>query len=168
MKLFRKFKPSGLINRNQIALHELEMIRCENCDHEFKGYFCPVCGQEVAEFNRPMGFVLYDFVGNFFAFDTRFFQTFWYLVSRPGMLTSEFFAGRRVRYSPPFRIFVFLSFILFLMLQFYSESWLDQKANLDVQTKTEQSGLVFNIDTKIDQDLNRKFRNWPIILFWRK
>lgn len=141
MKLFRKLKQTRLLKRNRIPVDELELMRCKNCDHEFKGHFCPNCGQEVAEFNRPLGFVLYDFAGNFFAFDTRFFQTFWHLISKPGFLTSEFFEGRRIRYSPPFRTFVFLSFILFLLLQFYSESWLDQNANLNIKPKSEQSGI---------------------------
>ncbi len=159
MKLFQKLKPTRLLKRNQIPVDELELTHCENCDHEFRGHFCPNCGQEVAEFNRPMGFVLYDFAGNFFAFDSRFFHTFWYLISKPGFLTSEFFAGRRVRYSPPFRIFVFLSFILFLLLQFYSESWLDYKAEIKVNTKSEQSRNEFNLDANFDTELKQDSLN---------
>lgn len=157
MKFFQKLKQSGLKKRNRIPVEELDIRQCDNCNHEFKGHYCPDCGQEVAEFNRPMGFVLYDFAGNFFSFDTRFFTTFWYMISKPGFLTSEFFAGRRVRYSPPFRIFVFLSFILFLLLQLYSESWLDHKTVLDVKTRDKQSGLAFNFGATIDKDAHQAF-----------
>jgi hypothetical protein len=111
---FLKKKPT-------VPIDELPEIVCENCGYHFKGHFCPDCGQEVAEFDRPFGFMIYDFVGNLFAFDTRFFTTFKYLLFRPGFLTKEFFAGRRVRYSPPFRIFVFLSFVMFLLLQMLSD-----------------------------------------------
>lgn len=125
MKLNPKINPVRLIRRNKIPVDQLEPVHCDNCDYEFKGHFCPNCGQEVAEFNRPIGFIIYDFVGNFFAFDSRFFTTFKYLLIRPGFLTTEFFKGRRMRYSPPFRIFVFLSFVLFLVLQILTERSLD-------------------------------------------
>ncbi|MBC8005445.1 MAG: DUF3667 domain-containing protein [Verrucomicrobia bacterium] len=118
--------------RNEIPVEELETISCDNCNFEFKGHFCPNCGQEVAEFNRPFGFIIYDFAGNFFAFDTRFFQTFKYLLIRPGFLAVEFFKGRRTRYSPPFRTFVFLSFILFILLQYITERGLDKNLQSNV------------------------------------
>ena len=111
--------------RSKIPVHELEVGKCLNCGYEFRGHFCPDCGQEVAEFNRPFGFVVYDFMGNFFAFDTRFLKTFKYLLFYPGYLTLEFFKGRRNSYSPPFRIFVFLSFVLFLLLSFLTDKGLD-------------------------------------------
>ncbi len=141
MKLNHKLNPVKLIRRNKIPVEKLESVKCENCGYEFKGHFCPNCGQEVAEFNRPLGFVLYDFAGNFFAFDTRFFRSFWYLLSRPGFLTKEFFVGRRVRYSPPFRIFVFLSFLLFLFLQLYSERGLDKLP--EIRTTKSENVVTF-------------------------
>lgn len=115
--------------KNRIPIDELETGKCLNCGYEFRGHFCPDCGQEVAEFNRPFGFVVYDFMGNFFAFDTRFFTTFKFLLFKPGFLTLEFFKGRRNSYSPPFRIFVFLSFILFLLLSFLTDKSLDSEIN---------------------------------------
>jgi len=157
MKLNAKLNPSKFFRtRNSIPVNELEPIKCENCGHEFKGHFCPNCGQEVAEFNRPFGFVLYDFVGNFFAFDTRFFQTFKYLLFRPGFLTKEFFHGRRVRYSPPFRIFVFLSFILFILLQTLTERSLDKEADVKLTDTTSlpdlSPGIVLKGDISVGGD----------------
>lgn len=139
MKLNSKLNPAKFFRtRNSIPVEDLNPTNCENCGLEFKGHFCPNCGQEVTEFNRPFGFVLYDFVGNFFAFDTRFFQTFKFLLIRPGFLTSEFFKGRRVRYSPPFRIFVFLSFVLFILLQSLTEQSLDKATELSKENSSEQ------------------------------
>lgn len=151
MKIKSKLNPGRLIRRNQIPVEELEPGKCQNCDFEFQGHFCPNCGQEVAEFNRPFGFIIYDFVGNFFAFDTRFFRTFKYLLIRPGFLTREFFQGRRMRYSPPFRIFVFLSFILFLLLQIITERSLDSESNQQIPEKTDH----LSVNAVIDDDLIR-------------
>lgn len=117
--------------RNSRPIEELPLVQCENCKHQFQGHYCPSCGQEVAEFNRPFGFIFYDFMGNFFAFDTRFYRTFWQLLLRPGFLTVEFFNGHRVRYSPPFRIFIFLSFVLFLLLEIFTQQGINKVLNSD-------------------------------------
>ncbi len=102
-----------------------EDIVCKNCETEFRGHFCPNCGQSVKEFDKPFSFVIYNFAGDFFSFDTRFFGSFGLLLFYPGKLTNEFFAGRRVRHAPPFRIFIFVSFILFLLLESLSNQNLD-------------------------------------------
>ena len=135
-KLFQK--------KNRIPIQELESGKCQNCGYEFKGHFCPDCGQEVAEFNQPFGFIIYDFMGNFFAFDTRFFKTFKYLLFYPGFLTIEFFKGKRTSYSPPFRIFVFLSFVLFLLLSILTNSGLNRELKKagDVSTEKNQTNLT--------------------------
>ena len=93
---------------------------CKNCGTVFSGHYCPECGQSEKEVNRPFSIVFYDFLGNIFAFDTRFWKTFVNLIFRPGFLTKEFFEGRRVRYAPPMRFFVFASFVLFLLLQIFT------------------------------------------------
>jgi hypothetical protein len=130
--------------KNRIPIQELETGKCLNCGYEFRGHFCPDCGQEVAEFNRPFGFVVYDFMGNFFAFDTRFLRTFKYLLFHPGYLTIEFFKGRRTSYSPPFRIFVFLSFVLFLLLSFLTDKGLETELDINktVYSKINQNNIV--------------------------
>ena len=64
-----------------------------------------------------------------FAFDTRFWKSLLNLIIRPGYLTKEFFAGRRVRYSPPIRFYLFASFILFLLLQIYTTQGLNEVLN---------------------------------------
>lgn len=155
--------------RNRIPVDELEPVKCENCGHEFKGHFCPNCGQEVAEFNRPFGFVIYDFVGNFFAFDTRFFQTFRFLLFRPGFLTAEFFAGRRMRYSPPFRIFVFLSFFLFLLLQSLTEATLDKVPEIKINDSSKEvvldNGLRFKADISTEVDSTENFNPDSLAMF---
>ena len=46
--------------------------------------------------------------------DSRLWRTLWYLLSRPGFLTREFFEGKRVRYLPPFRLYLVISVVFFL------------------------------------------------------
>ncbi len=55
---------------------------------------------------------------SFLSFDARIFRTLWPLISRPGWLTVEFLAGRRVRYIHPFKLYFAFSVLLFLALAF--------------------------------------------------
>jgi hypothetical protein len=47
--------------------------------------------------------------------DSRLWRTLGYLLTRPGFLTREFFAGRRVAYLPAFRLYLVLSVVFFLV-----------------------------------------------------
>jgi hypothetical protein len=48
--------------------------------------------------------------------DSRLWRTLLYLLIRPGFLTREFFAGRRVRYLPPFRLYLVISVLFFVVV----------------------------------------------------
>ena len=48
--------------------------------------------------------------------DSRLWRTLWLLVAKPGFLTVEFLEGRRARYLPPFRLYLVLSVVLFLVV----------------------------------------------------
>lgn len=114
MSLFRgKFKK--LFQPKEKPVYE--QTTCKNCDTVFTGRYCPGCGQSVDDFDRPFGFIFFNFLGDFFAFDTRFFRTLKYLILKPGHLPTQFFDGKRVPYAPPIRIFIFTSFLMFLLLQ---------------------------------------------------
>ncbi len=52
-----------------------------------------------------------------FNIDSRVFRSMFPLYFRPGYLTNEYFAGRRVRYVTPFRLFFFLCLTAFFAIQ---------------------------------------------------
>lgn len=95
------------------------MIHCKNCETHFKGNFCPQCGQSVYEYQKPFKFLVIDFVGNIFAFDTRFWKSLISLIIRPGKFTANYVKGQRASYTPPFRLYIFTSFVFFLISSIY-------------------------------------------------
>jgi len=97
-----------------------EEYTCKNCNEIFYGNYCPECGQSVKAFERPIQFLIIDFMGNMFAFDTRFWKTLVAILFKPGTLALDYVKGHRVKYMPPFRFYVFISFIFFLLLNIYS------------------------------------------------
>lgn len=108
MKIFDRFKKKDeILDKDYV---------CKNCGTKFYGQFCPHCSQSIKEFEQPIGFMVVDFVGNMFAFDTRFWKTFKAVLYKPGHMANSFVEGHRVRYMPPFRFYIFISFIFFLLL----------------------------------------------------
>jgi hypothetical protein len=69
-----------------------------------------------------MGTFLHQFMSDYFTFDSKFFKSVIPLLFKPGFLTTEFFAGRRVRYITPLRLYIFISIVFFLLLSFSGQS----------------------------------------------
>lgn len=91
---------------------------CLNCGAEVNGRYCPECAQENREPRENFGSLIYHFFSDFTHFDSKFFKTIKYLFSRPGFLTKEYLAGRRMRYLHPIRMYIFISFVFFLCYSF--------------------------------------------------
>lgn len=77
------------------------------------GPHCHVCGQATEGLIRPLRQVIGDLLDDVFDFDHRVLRTLGPLLLRPGFLTCEFLAGRRVRYVPPFRLLFFIALVTF-------------------------------------------------------
>jgi len=93
-------------------------VKCKNCGTNLlEGYrFCPACGQEHKEKVVTFRQFILDFLGDYFTFDSLILRSVRPLLIKPGFLTNEFMSGRRVRYIPPLRMFIFISIIFFLFL----------------------------------------------------
>jgi hypothetical protein len=89
---------------------------CRNCGAKLSGKFCSHCGQN--ESNTDLRFV--DLMGelfrDFLAWDSGVWRTLAPLLFRPGFLTAEFLSGRKARYLPPLRLYLVISFFMFLLI----------------------------------------------------
>ena len=81
------------------------------------GPYCYACGQPEKGLIRQLASVMSDVLDTVFNIDSRVFRSMLPLYLRPGYLTLEYFAGRRVRYVTPFRLFFFLCLIAFFAIQ---------------------------------------------------
>ena len=98
--------------------HKNKLPACANCGHEFNGpdNFCPECGQENHDIRLPLKHHLHEVVEGLLHFDSKSFRTFLTLIIKPGLLSREFNSGKRVRYVPPVRMYIFISFLFFFLL----------------------------------------------------
>lgn len=91
-------------------------VNCLNCDALANDHYCARCGQKVLQTRPTIGHFLAEGLKSLTNTDSRLWQTLWYLIAKPGFLTQEYFAGRRVRYLPPIRLYLVLSVVFFFML----------------------------------------------------
>ena len=91
---------------------------CQNCGEPLFGDHCYACGQPVKGLVRHFSIIIGDFLDSVFNIDTRVVRTVGPLFAKPGYLSNEYFAGRRVRYVSPVRLFFFLSIVTFFVAQF--------------------------------------------------
>ena len=93
--------------------------------------FCPNCGQEVI-LSHNLSLLIHNFLSDYFTFDSKIFRSYLPLLTKPGFLSLEYLRGKRVKYVPPLRMFIFLSIIFFLILGVF---------NSDVETTGKTDGL---------------------------
>lgn len=87
---------------------------CQNCQTELKGAYCYNCGQAAKEPRRAVIGLVQDVFVETLAIDGKLFRTIWLLLRAPGKLARRFLDGQRMRYSPPFRLYLFASVFFFL------------------------------------------------------
>jgi hypothetical protein len=93
---------------------------CENCDFRFEkaNEFCPSCGQENHTHKLPFRYFLLEYLGSIYNFDTKVLRTLKGMFVNPGETIALFNQNKRARFVPPVRMFLFSSFLLFLMIGF--------------------------------------------------
>jgi hypothetical protein len=91
---------------------------CKNCSQALppSANFCPACGQSVRVLSRPWTEVLRELLDELFDFDGRMFVSLQLLLTRPGLLASEYNRGRRKTYTPPLRMYIVISLAFFFLL----------------------------------------------------
>jgi hypothetical protein len=92
--------------------------RCKNCDAVLLGRFCANCSQAADVHVPTTRELLHELLEGITHSDSRLWRTLTTLWFKPGKLTQEFVAGRRAAYLPPFRLYLVLSIIFFLLASF--------------------------------------------------
>ncbi len=106
---------------------------CLNCGFPVEERFCSRCGQENLEPKESVGHLVGHFFADLTHFDSKLFVTLKDLIIRPGFLTREYVAGRRVAYLNPIRMYVFISAIFFVAL--FAEGWGPADHQLEDETR---------------------------------
>ena len=140
---------------------------CSNCDYVFPfgtvRHFCPDCGQRNIDRNVSVFDLMYDYVSNYFSFDSKLFRSFPALLFKPGFLTEEFAEGKRQGYIKPLRLYLFASLIYFTIFSVIADQsgWFEEdvvsikEKSIDT-TSTKSSVLdssIISIKDTIDAEM---------------
>jgi hypothetical protein len=110
---------------------------CLNCGTEVQGRYCHVCGQENIEPKESFWHLVKHFFNDITHFDGKFFHSLKYVLFRPGALPAEYAKGRRASFLNPVRMYVFTSFVFFLIFFSLSGDWKNVKYSIaDINGKT--------------------------------
>jgi hypothetical protein len=131
-----------------------EMPECLNCGAHLRGQYCGSCGQRGSSRLISLWELLRDAFGDLFELDSRLWRTLVPLVIKPGRLTHDYLQGRRVRYMPPFRMYLVLSLLFFLVAFF------DPRESLGIfyepQTAEEDAAREQEEKAKIADEVRRE------------
>lgn len=137
---------------------------CLNCGTVLQGPFCHYCGQPDRNLLRFFPVLMRELLEDFFDFDSRFMRTMKPLLFRPGKLTRDYLEGRRFRYVPPLRLYIFSSIAFFfvaatmagdIVLNGADES---PEADLTVEFGTSDSEQLEQALGRLDADSQQKVR----------
>jgi uncharacterized protein DUF3667 len=91
---------------------------CLNCGARLKGQYCGTCGQRSRSRLISLWELISDAFGDLLEIDSRLWQTLLPLLIRPGQLTADYLQGKRARFMPPFRMYLVLSLLFFIVAFF--------------------------------------------------
>lgn len=89
---------------------------CVSCGAALHGPFCHECGEKALHPGHDFSIrhFLEETVEGFLHLDSRLLRSLRGLLTRPGFLTAEFIAGRRVPYMKPLPLFFVIALIFYL------------------------------------------------------
>jgi hypothetical protein len=88
--------------------------QCANCGAPLADRYCGRCGQD-SHASLSLGHFLHEFVEGMFHVDSTLWRTLRALAIRPGLLTAHYLGGKRRSYSPPFRTYLVISIVYFIL-----------------------------------------------------
>ena len=86
---------------------------CYNCGIRLTGGFCANCGQKVQELDPTLSHFLHDLTHELLHVDGKIFRSVSTLLARPGVLTRDYFEGKRARWVSPIRLYLIFSVAYF-------------------------------------------------------
>ncbi len=101
---------------------------CLNCGTRLRGQYCGSCGQRARSRLISLWELITDAFGDLFELDSRLWKTLGPLLLKPGQLTRDYLSGKRARFMPPFRTYLVLSLLFFLVAFF------DPVGDLELET----------------------------------
>ena len=136
---------------------------CLNCKHplDLSDVYCSYCGQLNTTKSLKLTDFFGEFIGSVITYDSKFRHTVKDLLFRPGVITRNYVHGQRLKYANPFRFFLSVSIIYFIIQgliasftgesNFFNTNDTNNGADLPVGP-TGDNGTIFAVNDSIKLD----------------
>jgi hypothetical protein len=130
---------------------------CLNCRYVVENKFCPNCGQENTDTRKTFHHLFIHFFEDLTHYENAFWRTIKNLLFKPAALTKEYLSGKRLSYLAPVRLYIFISFITFLIVAIFpnnvnsSDSTPKKELTITTKNKSLQSTISKNDSIKNHQ-----------------
>lgn len=153
LKIFSKGK-----SRKATIYKGLECLNC-GCPLQISDKYCPNCSQLNSTKQLSITDFFDEFFSSLFTYDSRLRHTIKDLLFKPGVITRNYVAGQRLKYANPFRFYLSISIIYFILQSFSIGNDLDEintdeasKINWDISTDSSENRTIpestyFNSDS---------------------
>lgn len=121
---------------------------CLNCSHplDLSDVYCSYCSQLNSTKQLSFSDFVGEFVNSIVSYDSRLRYTVADLLFRPGTITRHYVDGKRLKYANPFRFFLSVSIIYFLLNSVISTISPGASAFGEIQNQTTTEKVVDQID----------------------
>ena len=144
-----------MVKKNKVAI--IKEPNCLNCGYPFtkNEKFCPECGQKNKGKKITLASFIREVFAGFFSWDAKFWRTLIPLLVNPGKVSKNYIEGKRDRYSNPFRFYLTVSILFFLIIG-VNESYnkFNELQNGSTSKKTSQIQFNENGITALEVDLD--------------
>ena len=126
--------------------------KCLNCGHPLNltDKFCSNCSQLNSTKQLSLKDFFDEFFSSIFTYDSRLRYTLKDLLFRPGTITRNYVDGQRLKYANPFRFFLSVSIIYFIIQGFSTNLGVNNDLN-----SIKFNGESINTTTNLDSILNQ-------------
>jgi len=124
--------------------------KCLNCGNDYKGNYCPQCGQKASTSRLHLKGLITNVITTFVAGENNFIHTLKSLSTRPGHMIREFILGKRISYVAPIKMLIYL-------VTFYALfSYITGKDNSFYQEVEEKYEIITQDEDSNDEDFDEK------------
>lgn len=126
---------------------------CLNCNYVVADRFCPNCGQENTDTRKTFFHLFVHFFEDLTHYENAFWKTIKNLLLKPAALTKEYLSGKRLSYLAPVRLYIFISFVTFLLIALFPNDKKSDfiKVNDKSHNKEKSSYYSYDEDEKEDE-----------------
>jgi len=110
--------------KSERSLTQYRGLTCLNCGHplDISDKFCSNCGQINTTKKLSFNDFFLEFFAGIFSYDSRMNRTITTLIFHPGKITRDYVNGMRTQYANPFRFFLSIAIIFFIVYSFTNNS----------------------------------------------